>query len=52
LYPYWSVAGYLDQLSKDLVDFTNLLDFAVNLRDIVNHNTGHVNGLGLPWYKN
>ena len=51
-YPYCSIAGYLDRLGTDLVDSTNLLDFAVNLGDVVNHNTGHVNGLGLPWYVN
>lgn len=48
----YEVADYLDRLGDDLVDTTNLLDFAVHLGDIVNHNTGHVNGVGLPWYVN
>jgi len=51
-YPFYGIAGHLDQLGEDLVDATNLLDFAVHLGDIVNHNTGHVNGIGLPWYVN
>jgi hypothetical protein len=51
-YPLYGMAGYLDRLGEDLVDGTNLLDFAVHLGDIVNHNTGQVNGIGLPWYVN
>lgn len=51
-YPLYGMADYLDRLGEDLVDATNLLDFAVHLGDIVNHNTGHVNGIGLPWYVN
>jgi Calcineurin-like phosphoesterase len=50
--PLYGMAGYLDHLGEDLVNGTNLLDFAVHLGDIVNHNTGHVNGIGLPWYVN
>ena len=42
----------MDKICDDLVDNTNLIDFAVHLGDIVNHNTGHVNGIGLPWYVN
>ena len=51
-YPLYGMADHLDQLGEDLVDATNLLDFAVHLGDIVNHNTGQVNGIGLPWYVN
>jgi len=51
-YPFFDIAGHLDNLGSDLADATNLLDFAVHLGDIVNHNTGHVNGLDLPWYVN
>jgi len=51
-YPPVNMANYLDYLGRDLVDATNLLDFAVHLGDIVNHNTGQVNGKGLPWYVN
>jgi predicted phosphodiesterase len=49
-YPFYGMAGHLDQLAKDLVDATTPLDFAVHLGDIVNHNTGQINGEGLPWY--
>jgi hypothetical protein len=49
-------ADNLDKLGIDLVENTNLLDFAVNLGDIINHNTAQVNGNDLPWcvsqYKN
>jgi predicted phosphodiesterase len=51
-YPLYGMADHLDQLGEDLVDATNLLDFAVHLGDIVNHNTGQVNGKGLPWFVN
>lgn len=42
------MADYLDKLGQDLINNTNLLDFAIHLGDIVNHNTAHVNGRGLP----
>jgi hypothetical protein len=51
-YPNYEIADYLDGLGEDLVDSTNLLDFAIHLGDIINHNTGQVNGMGLPWYVN
>jgi hypothetical protein len=51
-YPLYGIAGNLDRLGNDLVDATNQLDFAVHLGDMVNHNTGQVNGIGLPWYVN
>lgn len=51
-YPLYRMADHLDLIGEDLVDSTNLLDFAVHLGDIINHNTGHVNGVGLPWYVN
>lgn len=51
-YPLSKGADYLDRLGEDLTDSTNLLDFAIHLGDIVNHNTGQVNGVGLPWYVN
>ncbi len=46
--PFFDTADHLDQLSQDLVDATNQLDFVVHLGDIVNHNTAQVNGEGLP----
>jgi len=51
-YPNYEMADHLDKLGNDLTDATNPLDFVVHLGDIVNHNTGHVNGIGLPWYVN
>jgi len=51
-YPPVDMANYLDRLGIDLVDATNLLDFAVHLGDIVNQNIGQVNGIGLPCYVN
>jgi len=42
------MADYLDKLGDDLVNATNQLDFAIHLGDIINHNTAHVNGIGLP----
>ena len=53
-YKYWSwqLADHLDKIGLDLVDNTNLLDFAVHLGDTIYHNTGEVNGVGLPWYRN
>ena len=48
----YTMADHLDDIGQDLVDNTNLLDFVIHLGDIVNHNTGHVNGVGLPWYAN
>lgn len=50
--PLFRTARYLDLLGEDLVESTNLLDFAVHLGDIVHHNTAHVNGISLPWYVN
>jgi len=50
--PLYRTAGYLDNLGKDLVNSTNLLDFAIHLGDIVHHNTAQVNGRGLPWFVN
>jgi hypothetical protein len=50
--PFFRTADYLDCLGEDLVDSTNLLDFAVHLGDIVHHNTAQVNGIRLPWYVN
>jgi len=54
--PFYGISRNLDELCSDLVDYTNQLDFTVHLGDIVNHNTGQVNGLGLPFcvnqYKN
>lgn len=51
-YPFYGMTNHLDKLAEDLVEATNTLDFAIHLGDIVNHNTGHVNGGGLPWYVN
>lgn len=51
-YPQYPIAKHLDDIGRDLVDATNTLDFAVHLGDIVNHNTAHVNGVGLPWMVN
>jgi len=51
-YPLYKSADYLDKIGNDLVDNTNLLDFSINLGDIINHNTAHVNGNGLPFYVN
>jgi hypothetical protein len=48
--PLYDTADHLDQLSKDLVNATNRLDFVIHLGDLVNHNTAQVNGEGLPWY--
>jgi len=48
----YKMADHLDDICQDLTDNTNLLDFAIHLGDIINHNTGHVNGIGLPWYAN
>lgn len=50
--PLYRTANYLDQIGHDLVESTNLLDFAVHLGDIIHHNTAQVNGVGLPWYVN
>jgi len=46
------MAEYLDKLGEDLVNSTNLLDFAIHLGDIVNHNTAQVNGINLPKFVN
>jgi len=48
----FEMADYLNRIGEDLVDSTNLLDFTINLGDIINHNTAHVNGVGLPCYVN
>jgi hypothetical protein len=50
--PLYGITNHLDLLGKDMADATNKLDFAVHLGDIVNHNTGQVNGQGLPWFVN
>jgi len=50
--PLYRMADHLDTIGEDLVEFTNLLDFAIHLGDIINHNIGQVNGVGLPWYVN
>lgn len=47
-YPQYIMADYLDRLGDDLINSTNLLDFAVHLGDIVNRNTAQINGIGLP----
>jgi len=46
------MADYLDKLGDDLINNTNLLDFAVHLGDIAHHTTAQVNGVGLPFYVN
>jgi hypothetical protein len=46
--PKMKTADYLDKIGDDLINNTNLLDFAIHLGDIVHHNTAHVNGIGLP----
>ena len=50
--PLYRMADYLDRLGDDLINATNLLDFAIHLGDMINHNTAHVNGNGLPWIVN
>jgi len=50
--PLYSSADYLDRIGKDLMDYTNPLDFAIHLGDIVHHNTAQVNGIRLPGYVN
>ena len=47
-YPWYRLADHLDELGSDLTDHTNLLDFAIHLGDIINHNTAQVNGDDLP----
>jgi len=51
-YPQYAMANYLDKIGDDLIENTNLLDFSVNLGDIINHNTAQINGEGLPFYVN
>ncbi|KYK21319.1 hypothetical protein AYK21_04995 [Thermoplasmatales archaeon SG8-52-2] len=51
-YPRFIMANHLDKIGDDLVENTNLLDFAIHLGDIINHNTGQVNGVGLPFFVN
>jgi hypothetical protein len=51
-YPKYVMANHLDKIGDDLVENTNLLDFAIHLGDIINHNTGQVNGVGLPFFAN
>ena len=46
------MANHLDKIGDDLVENTNLLDFVIHLGDIINHNTGQVNGVGLPFFVN
>jgi len=50
--PLYRTSGHLDNLGEDLVNSTNLLDFTIHLGDIIHHNTGQVNGRGLPWLVN
>ena len=50
--PLYGMADHLDKIGDDLVDNTNILDFAVHLGDFINHNTGQINGVGLPWFVN
>ena len=47
-YPWYRLADHLDKLGNDLTEHTNPLDFAINLGDIINHNTAQVNGIDLP----
>ena len=51
-YPQYIMANHLDIIGDDLVENTNLLDFAIHLGDIINHNTAQVNGVGLPFFVN
>ena len=51
-YPRYVMANHLDKIGDDLVENTNLLDFAIHLGDIINHNTAQINGEGLPFYVN
>jgi len=51
-YSSWQVADHLDKIGNDLVENTNILDFAIHLGDMIYHNTGEVNGIGLKWYRN
>jgi predicted phosphodiesterase len=51
-HPLYSAADHLDRLGDDLINGTNLLDFAVHLGDIVNQDTAQVNGQGLPPFVN
>jgi hypothetical protein len=50
--PLYRMSDHLDFLADDLVNTTSPLDFVVHLGDIAHHTTGHVNGVGLPWYVN
>jgi hypothetical protein len=55
-YPYllygYKSADFLDKIANDLLEHTGNIDFVVHLGDIINHNTAHVNGVGLPCYVN
>jgi hypothetical protein len=51
-YPCYRMADHLDKLGEDLINATPLLDFAIHLGDIVNHNTAQVHGKELPWFVN
>jgi hypothetical protein len=51
-YPWFVMANHLDKIGDDLVENTNLLDFSINLGDVINHNTAQINGIGLPFYVN
>jgi len=49
-YPLYIMANHLDKIGKDLIENTNLLDFAIHLGDIINHNTAQINGNCLPFF--
>ena len=51
-YPLYEIANHLDKIGDDLVENIDLLDFAIHLGDIVNHNTAQINGNNLPFYIN
>ena len=51
IYGYRS-ADFLDRISIDLIEKIGDVDFVIHLGDIINHNTAHVNGIGLPWFVN
>ena len=47
-YPQYRLANYLDKIGDDLTTHTNILDFAIHLGDIINHNVAQIHGNGLP----
>ena len=51
-YPQYRATDHLDKIGDDLSYNTNLVDFAINLGDLINHNTAHVNGADLPFFVN